>query len=170
MRYRSYRGSRRRSMSAPVRSFKKVINVIPASYGAGFNTTVVALGTDSLTSGQTSATDGGVPTGCRIKYIEFQFAAVNLAAVACVINTSIQYVMPAQTAIDPITAGGSNRRNQVLHLDMFASGDNQNVNRVYRIKIPKKFQRLSEGMSWTFSFRNSATVTAAIQVIYKFYQ
>ncbi len=157
-------------MKSIVKSYKKVLNIIPSSYGVGFNTTTIAKGVDGASADQTSNTDGNVPTGSVLKYIEIQFACVNLAAAAAIINTSIQYVLPGQNALDPITVGGDNKRSQVLHLDMFASGDSQSVNRQYKFKIPKRFQRLSEGMSWTFSFRNSGTVTASMQMIYKFYQ
>ncbi len=173
MPYRSYRGSRKRSfrVQAPIRSFKKVIDVLPASYGgAAFSTFAIATGVDGNAANQTSNVDGNVPTGCVIKYIEFQTAFANVTPGACFISTSIQYVLPPQGAIDPVAVGGDNKRNQVMHLDLFTAGDDQNSNRVYRFKVPKKFQRMSEGKTWNFSFNHSATVSFTMKVIYKFYQ
>lgn len=169
--YRSSRGSRSGSMRAPIRSYKKVLNIIPASYGAGFVTTVLVNGTDSLAAGQTSNTDGAVPTGCIIKYIEVQQAIGALViGTPCFINTSFQYTLGGQTAKDPIVIGGDTQRNQVLHQTLFQVGADGSNSRVYRFKIPKRFQRIKEGMKWTFSWRTSATASSAMQIIYKFYQ
>ncbi len=171
MPFRSYRGSRRRSGMRPViQSYKKVINVAPASYTAGFQNVLFAKGTDSVAQGQTSASDNAVVTGSLVKFVEVQFACVNLAAAAAFITPSLQYVLSGQTTIDPRSVGGSPQRNQVLFQTCLASGESQSVNRVFKFKIPKKFQRLKEGMEWGFVWANSATVTAVIQIVYKTYR
>jgi len=172
MRHFGARGRRGRgSPRSPIRSYKKVINVLPASYGSsGFSTIVMATGKDGISAGQTANTDGDVPTGCLIKYIEIQCAFVNLVATACHISTSISYVLPAQSAVDPIAVGGDNKRNQIMHLDLFGAGDGQNTNRVYKFKIPKQFQRMSEGKTWNLTFNHSATISFSMSAIYKFYQ
>ncbi len=172
MRYRSYRGSRRSNGgSRPVvQSFKKVLNIVPASYTAGFTKVRLANGQDSVAAGQTGNTDDNVPTGSIIKYIEIQFSAVNLVAAACYINTTLGYLLAGQVAKDPLTIGGNTQRNQILHQSQFVAGLSQNANRTFKFKIPKKFQRLRENMEWVFTWNTSASVSASIQVIYKFYR
>ncbi len=170
MRYRSYRGSRRRSsLGNVVKSFKKVLNVIPASYTSGFTNVILTTGVDAISPGQLSITDQNIPTGSVVKYIEIQFAAVNLTATAGILGFALQYFLAGQTPIDPSAVGGHPQRNQVLHQACIAAGDNQNVNRTFKFKIPKKFQRTKEGMGFAFSWSTNVTVTAAIQVIYKLY-
>ncbi len=139
----------------------------PASYTVGFQNVSFAVGIDGIAIGQTTPTDGNVPTGSRIDYVEVQFACVNLAAAAAFITPSLQYTKAGQIFIDPRVVGGDALRNQVLHQTCLAAGEGQNVNRVFKFKIPKKFQRLVEGMSWSFTWANSAAVTATIVVIYK---
>ncbi len=154
-----------------VKSYKKVLNFLPASNpGGAFIEYTIATGTDGASSQQITNIDPVVPTGAILKYIEVQVATVNATASPSIINTVVQYTLPGQVAIDPVAVGGNNRRNQVLHMDIFSAGEGQNSNRIYKIKIPKRFQRLSEGMKWTFALRNSVTITFSMQIIYKFYQ
>ncbi len=167
---RGYRGSRRRSGPRPViKSFKKVIFRISASFSAGFATEQIAIGVDALAPGQVSVTDPNVPTGSIIKYIEVQFAATNVVSTPCFINCTLQYLVAGQAVINPNAVGGSNQRNQVLHMDMFTIGANQNSTHKFKFKIPKKFQRLRAGMEWQLAWTNSATVNRQMQAIYKFY-
>ncbi len=153
-----------------VQSYKKVLNIIPTSRVAQQNNEVLVIGVDSVAAGQTSNIDPNVPTGAIIKYIEVQLAVINLSPSAAFINTAFQYKLDGQSVADPIAIGGDARRNQVLHQSMFGIGADQNNTRTYRLKIPKKFQRLREGMQWVFVFRNSETISVALQVIYKFYR
>ncbi len=169
-RFRSYRGSRSRSIQPVIQSYKKVILHINASFTAGFAQEQLAVGTDSVAAGQTSATDTAVPTGSIIKFIEVQFAVSNVVSTPCYMDVTLQYFLGGQTVIDPHIVGGSNQRNQVLHMDMYQVGGDQNANRRYRFKIPKKFQRIREGMTWTIGWRNTATVNRQVQAIYKFYR
>ncbi len=170
---RGYRGGRRRSssrLSSVVQSYKKVIFRIEASFSSGFQNEQIALGVDSVAAGQTSATDPNVPTGSIIKYIEVQFAASNVVLTPCFLNCTLQYVLSGQTTVDPNLVGGHAQRNQVLHMDMFTIGEGQNSTHKFKFKIPKKFQRLREGMAWHLAWRNSATVSRQVQMIYKFYR
>ncbi len=173
MPYRSYRGSRRRSSMRPrqvVQSYKKVILHASASFTAGFQQEVMSTGVDSVAAGQTSATDVNVPTGAVITNMEIQFAAANVAAAACFINANVQYVQNNQTLQDPDTIGGNPQRNQVLYTKLYSVGEGQNSTFIIKFKIPKKFQRVREGMSWLFVWNNSASITRKMQVIYKFYR
>ncbi len=118
---------------------------------------------------QTNPTDGDVPTGCIIKYFEIQYACGNLSAVAGFVNCAIQYKLAGQTLIDPDVAGGDDQRNQILHMDNFAVGQNQNSTHKFKFKVPKSMQRIRQGTQWALSVSNSVTLTEQIQVIYKFY-
>ncbi len=150
-----------------VKTYKKVILHAEASFTAGFQNEAIATGVDSIAIGQTSASDVNVPTGARIKYFEVQFAANNSVATPCFVNCTIQYVLNAQTFLDPDLVGGHARRNQVLHMDLFSIGDDQNSTHKFKFKVPKQFQRLREGMQWGLVWRNSATVNREVQIIYK---
>ncbi len=166
--HRGSRGFRRRSGPRPIiKTYKKVIHFINAGFTAGFQAETIATGTDSLAIGQTSATDGAVPTGSIIRYFEVQFAVSNLVSTPCYINCTIQYVLSGQGSIDPNTVGGSPQRNQVLHMELYNIGANQNSNHKFRFKVPPKFQRMREGMSWRMTWRTSATVNREVQFIYK---
>lgn len=170
---RGYRGSRRRSgggLGNVVQSYKKILYIVNASFSAGFQNEEIALGVDSVAAGQTSATDVQCPTGCIIKYIEVQFAAHNIVAGPCYLNCTLQYRLQSQAGIDPRLMGGNAQRNQCLHMDNFSVGQHQNSTHKFKFKIPKKFQRLREGMKWTLVWSNTATVNREIQIIYKFYR
>lgn len=169
MYHRGSRGSRRRSGPRPfVKTFKKVINSGQASVTSGANDEVIAVGVDAIAPGQTTVTDANCPTGSRIRFIEVQFVAVNLLAGAAFINCSFQYTLNGQGILDPNLAGGNPQRNQILHQEMFSAGPDQNSNHKFRIKIPPKFQRLREGMTWRLVWNGSGTVTRIVQSIYKF--
>ncbi len=144
--------------------------MIPASYGAGFQNVIFLKGVDSTAAGQTSKTDGDVPTGAILKSVTVQFAGVNLTALACFVNMSLQYNLANQAFIDPDTVGGNHIRNQILHLKLISAGPNQNVNFSRTFKIPKRFQRVQEGKEWSFTWANTASISAKIQIIYKFYR
>ncbi len=163
------RGFRRRSTGPRpvVHTYKKVLNFSEASFGAGFNNQIVIQGKDNINPKQTNPTDGEVPTGARVKYFEVQVAIVNLVSTPCYVNCSIQYKLSGQSFIDPNIIGGDPQRNQVLHQDMYSVGQNQNSNHKFKFKIPKKFQRLREGMQWALTWSNNVTVNQQAQVIYK---
>ncbi len=157
-------------MRPVIQSFKKVLLYLEAGFSAGFQTERIALGVDSVAAGQTGVTDTQVPTGSLIKYIEVQFAISNLVSTPCYINCTLQYILSGQTFIAPSVVGGSGQRNQVLHMDMYSVGANQNSNHKFKFKIPEKFQRLREGMAWHLTWENNASVNRQAQIIYKFYR
>ncbi len=168
---RGFRGSRRRSSPRNiVQSYKKIINTLSGGLGAGVENILVATGTDSVAAGQTSATDVAVPTGSIIKYFEIQYACSNLVSTPCYVNCTIQYLLDGQTVIDPFAVGGSPQRNQVLHMDLFAVGADQNSTHKFKFKVPAKFQRLREGMIWLLVVKNTASINRNCQIIYKFYR
>ncbi len=168
---RSFRGGRRSRGPKPVvQSFKKVLNFASASFTAGFQQELLAKGTDSVAAGQPTATNAEVPTGSSIRFFEIQFAVNNSVATPCYVNCSIQYTLDGQTVVDPDLVGGDKMRNQVLHQDLFTVGTNQNSTHKFKFKIPPKFQRIREGMSWLLVWSNSATVNREAQLIYKFYR
>ncbi len=165
------RGRRRRpSMQPVIRSYKKIIDLVSASYTTGFSNFPMALGTDSVSAGQTSGVDVAVPTGCILKYIELKFVINNAVAAPIFINTSTMMVLAGQSAIDPRAVGGVGSRNQVIHQDLFGIGQDQNFTRTMKIRIPKRFQRMKEVMSWVFSWSTDGSVQFAAKAIYKFYQ
>lgn len=171
MRYRrSFRRSARRT-GPIVQSFKKVLNHAPSSIAAGTNTSyAMVAGVDSVAAGQTTAIDDFVPTGAIVKYIEFQYSGANLVNVANFLHFTVQHLRSGQAFIASDAVGGNPIRNQV-HLQVLrTAGQLQNTNVVIRFKVPKKYQRVREGDSWVVVVKNSAIITAAAQVIYKFYR
>lgn len=168
---RGFRGSRRRSSPrAIIKSYKKVIFLADAGFTAGFHNDFIASGIDAIAAGQTSATDINVPTGSIIKQFEVQFACSNIVSGNNYVNCSIQYALANQSHINPDVVGGNSQRNQVLHMDNFSVGADQNSTHKFKFKIPKKFQRLREGMVWSLVWSNNASLNRQTQIIYKFYQ
>lgn len=167
----SRRTARRSGLGTVIQSYKKVLNVAPASVAAATQTnTPMTSGVDSVAAGQTSVTDPQVPTGAVVKFIEIQLSVQNLVNIAAFGHVAIQLLRSGQAQIAANAVGGNPQRNQVFHLDMFSLGTNQNVNRKYRFKIPRSFQRIREGDSWQFSFTADQIRTEAYQIIYKFYR
>ncbi len=166
---RHFRGSRgmRRSPRPMTRTFKKIIRHANASFSAGFQNESIAIGTDNSSPKQTTISDTDVPTGARLKYFEIQFAVTNVVSTPCFINCSVQYTLSGQTFIDPSQAGGKPQRNQILHMELYSVGANQNSTHKFRFKVPPKFQRLRESMQWGMTWSNTATVNRETQVIYK---
>jgi len=163
---------RRRNMrraSRPMgRTYKKVINFAPVSAGAGAQQDIlIATGADGIALGQTGPTDANIPTGSKIKWILIQYTLVNLAAVFCHANITMQYLLSGQTAISPILVGGNPQRNQVLLQGSRGIGQGQNETWTIMFKIPPKYQRMREGMAWMFSTQANVAVSQAIQIIYK---
>ncbi len=158
-------------MRPVVQSMKYVVNYAEASRSASTNVSFTAsTGKDLISAGQGSAVGRDVPTGSIIKYIEFQYVAVNLVAVALFIHSAIQLTRSSQAVIDPRVVGGDDQRNQVFHQDLFSCGKEQNVNRVYKFRVPKSFQRVREGDNWTLVTNGSQIHTSACQIIYKYYR
>ncbi len=153
-----------------IQSYKKVLNVAPISRAAGTYTTSMAAGQDGVAAGQTSPTDGNVPTGCIVKYFEITHSCGNAGTSPAFVWVAIQYILDGQSIIPADLVGGNPRRNQVLHQAMFQIGPDQSNVRTYKFKVPKQFQRIREGMSWQFVRIFDVTTSEAVQVIYKFYR
>ncbi len=159
---------RSRGMRPTIRTFKKVLNFAPASTGAGVQQDqVVITGVDNLAIGQTSPTDATVPTGSKIAYFEIQLALTNLSAVFCATHITIQRLVSGQTAISPLLVGGNAQRNQVFMQSLRSTGEGQNQTWTIKFKVPPKFQRMSEGTAWMFSFSSHVSTSFASQIIYK---
>ncbi len=166
--HRGSRGFRRRSTPAPMRrTFKKVLNFAEASFATGVRSEVLISGVDGVAMGQTGATDPNVPTGSRITFFEVQMPITNAVNQTAYINCSLQYILASQALQDPDSVGGAPQRNQVLHQELFSVGFNQNSTHKFKQKIPKRFQRIREGMKWMIVWSNSNTVNRRLQVIYK---
>ncbi len=171
--HRGFRGSRRRSTSGPkaiIQSFKKQLLFADASFGVGFRDQQFITGFDSITAGQTSATDAGVPTGSSVKFVEIQAAMQNPTDNPLYINCSIQYILNSQSYVDPDVIGGHKQRNQVFHTELYSIGQGQNSTHKFRFKIPKGFQRIKDGTKWALVWNNTVASNAKFQIIYKFYR
>ncbi len=163
-----FRRRRFRSRSSrPInKTYKKVLNFAPASRGTATQEFPLVLGLDNNAIGQTTPTDHTVPTGSVISFITVMLSMVNLAATANFVNTALQYTLTGQTPVIANVIGGDPQRNQVIHQDLFSNAQGQNTNRIYKFKIPAKFQRVKEGMIWNFGYKADATHESTIQVIY----
>ncbi len=158
-------------MRPVIQSYKKVLNFAPTSRLSGTDIlSIMSTGQDSVAAGQTGVTDGNVPTGSLIKFFEIQWSLGNTTGGSMFMNCMIQQTHGGQNALSPLTVGGKSQRNQVFFQAAFQLGTGQNGSRVYRFKVPKKFQRVREGDLWIFSRNGNATYTDAVQVIYKFYR
>ncbi len=166
-----FRRSRKSSIPRQVvQSYKKVLNFAPTSQTIGNHFNILATGVDSVAAGQTGVTDADVPTGCIIKYFEIQYSQSNLVLINAFTHFIIQRTHAGQTAIAGNIVGGNPQRNQVFYQSLAMLGQQQNMNRTFRFKVPKKYQRIREGDNWSFGYTTSAVVSDACQVIYKFYR
>lgn len=162
---------RMRGYARPVtQSFKKVIDIAPASEAVGAQAQNIALGVDSVAAGQTSAVDVNVPTGCKIKYIECHISYASLVNVATFCHWTLQKMHGGQVTVGANVVGGSNRRNQVFRQGIRSVGQNQNSDIVIRYKVPPAYQRMREGDLWVLVTNNSQIVTSVYQFIYKFFR
>ncbi len=153
-----------------MQSFKKVINIAPASVAATTSVISLSLGADAVAAGQTSAIDSVVPTGAIIKYMEIKMSMVNIAATGGFIHVAIQRIHSGQSIVGSDVVGGDDQRNQVHMQRLFSAGESQNTDQLFKFKIPKAYQRVRAGDSWQFVWKNSQTVSVTTQIIYKFYR
>lgn len=156
---------------AVIQSYKKVLNDAPASRLAATTISLnIAKGVDSLAAGQTGPIDADVPTGCVIKYIEIEWAFMNLLSAGNFIHSTIQKLRANQAPVSPNVVGGNPQRNQVFHQTFRSAGFNQNGNMVLKFKVPKSFQRMREGDVWQFNRIGTGVFSDGLQIIYKFYR
>ncbi len=152
-----------------MRSYKKILN-----YGIASTTALIAdnitVGADSLAIGQTGPGDANVPTGWKLAGFRLQGGFGNQSTtVAMHVGVNIQYLLSGQTQnVDPLAQGGHAQRNQVIKSWMFVLAPLEHKNIDTFVKIPKKFQRIKEGMLWRIAHSSAGvTRTYAIQLIYK---
>ncbi len=165
--YRRRRSRRSRAPRAYVRTYKKVLDFAPISNGSGKINHLLVSGADSVAIGQTGVTDAIVPTGSRVTEIHINFMSSQIVGGSVFQYLCMQMLLPSQGTVGPRNVGGSSQRNQVFYQDAYSIGINQNANRVFRFKIPPRFQRVKEGMQWYLVTDATNTVTNALQVIYK---
>jgi len=159
---------RRSFVPRPLRkTYKKVLNFAASSHAAGTKVDIfMAVGVDSIAIGQLTPTDGNVPTGARITSFVIQYAAQNLALTPAFVHLTIQHLHSGQGTIDPRVIGGNPQRNQVFNQQLRSIGLQQNFNYVKAFKVPKKFQRVREGDSWSFTYFLDQVVSDIVQIIY----
>lgn len=151
-----------------MRSVKYVIVDGPASAGAGTEVVSVALGVDNATLGQTGPTDGSIPTGARIESMDIFMPKVNLgAATANFITWTLQRTVQSQAVINPLAVAGSGLRKNVILTGVLGLGAGQNNQLHIKFKIPRKFQRMSDGDAWSIVNDNGLAVSVFYYIIYK---
>ena len=169
---RGYRGSRRRSLRAPIsRSVKYIVVEGPVSEAAGIIAVGIGKGVDSETLGQSGPTDIDIPVGSRIESMEIFMPKVNLgSATANFITWSIQHTRQGQSVVSPTSAAGSGNRRNIILTGVLGLGAGQNNQLHIKFRIPKQFQRLSKGDAWNIVNENGLVVSAFYYVIYKVLQ
>ncbi len=153
----------------PVQSYKQITIDGPASRAAA--TTIVhtlLLGVDNYTG--PSAANSEVPTGAKVMSVLLMLTFTNLVSLSALLHLNVQLFRAGVTAVTPGAVGGSPSRNTVIYTQMIFLGQNQNNNFMFRIKIPKLFQRIRETDQWQLRYRADAIFASATQAIYKFYR
>ncbi len=152
-----------------MRTYKKIITktIVSSALETAAN---IAVGVDSVALGQTSVTDPNVPTGSNIRGVLCQCGFSNPGTTSVEVGATLQYQLSGQSAnVNPLAQGGDPQRNQVLKSWHFivAQDSMKNINEY--VKIPRKFQRIREGMVWRFVVDSAISVAReeALQFIYK---
>ncbi len=159
---------RRMRMQMPLRkTYKKVLNFAGESHAASAKIDrFMAVGVDSIAIGQTGPTDANVPTGSRITSILIKLAASNVISIQSFMHITVQHLHSGQGTISPLVVGGNPQRNQVHHQDLRNMSVQSNFNYSYLFRIPKKYQRMREGDSWSFTYACDQIWTDVSQIIY----
>ncbi len=153
----------------PINSYKQVSVDGPASRVSATNIIhSVAEGVDNYTG--PSAFNREVPTGAKVMSIDLQCAFTNLVGISANMVLSVQIAYSNQSFITPNAQGGNNQRNQVFFTKNVFLGQNQNSNFHWRIKIPKRYQRIREGQFIAVVYRCDTVFASVTQAIYKFYR
>ncbi len=153
----------------PIQSYKQVTVDGPASRAAA--TTIshnFVIGVDNYAG--PSAANNEVPTGAKIMYVYIMASFTNLVSISALCHFHIGCRRSGTTFPAPGAVGGNASRNLIIHTAMFFLGKEQNNNYVFRIKIPKIYQRIRESDVWTIQYQVDAVFASATQVIYKFYR
>ncbi len=152
-----------------VRSAKYILISGPSSEAAGLIVPPsLAVGADNAVLGQGSTTDNIVPVGARITSMDIFMPKVNLgAATANFITWTIQRVLSGQSVQNPLTAGGTPLRKNIILTGVVGLGAGQNNSLHIKFKIPKRFQRIGDGDVWTIVNNNTLAVSTIYYIIYK---
>jgi len=167
--FRGSRGSRSRSIPrSTIRTSKYIVVSGPTTEGAGLIAVTMAVGTDNATLGQTSVTDTAVPVGSKIAKFEIFMPKVNLGAgTANFINWSLQRTLSGQAITNPVSAGGSPLRKNILLTGLVGLGAGQNNQLHISYKVPPKMQRIGDGDVWNLVNSNGLAVSSMYYIIYK---
>ncbi len=152
-----------------IQSYKQISVDGPASRAAA--TTIVHTFVNGIDNyvGPTG-TNNAVPTGAKIMSIIIFASFTNLVSISSLMHLNVQMRRGGIAGVTPGNVGGAAQRNTVIFTDMKFLGQNQNSNFIYRLKIPKMFQRIREGDSWEIRYQTDSVFASATQVIYKFYR
>ncbi len=170
----SFRGSRNRRRSrsmalTPINSYKQITVDGPASRAAA--TTIfhrIVRGVDNY-SGPSAANDE-VPTGAKIFSILVFACFTNLVGISSLLHLNVNMLRAGAPSPTPGVVGGFAGRNTVVMTQMKFLGKDQNSNFMWRIKVPKVFQRIREGDEFFIFYRTDTVFASATQAIYKFYR
>lgn len=150
-----------------MRTFKKQLNFTFVS-SAVLTADTIVQGVDSTALGQTTITDGAVPTGSKIKGVLIQLGLSAPATTTVEVGVNFQYLLAGQTTnVDPLAVGGNAQRNQVIKSWHFVIAQDSMANINQFVKIPKQFQRVREQMLWRIVISSSSSREQAHQTIYK---
>lgn len=152
------------------RSSKYIVDQAEASEAVGQHSFTLALGTDNDSLGQSSATDSAVPTGSKIRLFDLRAVFGNLVAINDFVYWCIQRRTSGQSVLNPVSPGGNPLRKNILLSGLFSVGKEQNKTLHIRYKVPKRYQRIADGDSWTFTYNLGQITTTAMQVVYKVFQ
>ncbi len=153
----------------PIQSFKQITIDGPASRAAATNIVHdIVVGVDNYTG--PTANNNEVPTGAKIMSILVLATFTNLVSISSLLHFNIMMVRGGAPSPTPGAVGGSNQRNTVVFTHMAFLGQNQNSNFVFRIKVPRIYQRIREGDTFKIKYRTDTTFASATQAIYKFYR
>ncbi len=152
-----------------IQSYKQISVDGPASRAAA--TTInhqLLTGVDNYTG--PSAANSEVPTGAKVMSILIMACFTNLVSVSALLHLNVQLLRTGTPGVTPGAIGGVNTRNTVIFTHMVFLGQDQNSNFVWRLKIPKIYQRIREGDLWQIRYRADTVFASATQTIYKFYR
>ncbi len=162
-----HRTRRRSRMSAlqPINSYKTITVDGPASRAAATN-----IDHNILTGIDGSTTGANVQTGSKLMSVLIFASFTNLVAVSSLLHFNVGILRGGSAFPTPGAVGGSTQRNQIIFTHQAFLGQNQNSNFIFRLKIPKVFQRVREGDVWRIRYRTDTVFASATQAIYKTYR
>ncbi len=153
-----------------VRSAKYIVVEGPVSEAAGIIAVPFIKGVDNAALGQSGVTDFDVPVGAKVAKVEIFMPKVNLGSgTANFIHWTLQRTSTGQSVVNPITAGGSPLRTNIMLTGVLGLGAGQNNQLHVTFKIPPKYQRIADGQVWQIVHDNGLVVSATYMFIYKIF-